>query len=104
MDGITGLYSPGDRELVQKVFLATGALQHRGKTGSGIAVGNSHGIFIHKGVGGIAEVVDPDIVNLFQELSPVAAIGNVGYTKSKIAEKRNAEPVSARPRADSSLQ
>ena len=38
MDGITGIYGPGDAELVQKVFLATGALQHRGKTGAGIAV------------------------------------------------------------------
>ncbi len=104
MDGIIGLYNPGDRDLVQKAFLATGSLQHRGKTGSGIAVGTGRGIFTHKGVGGIADVVDPDIIHLFQELSPVAAIGNVGYTKSKIAEKRNAEPVTVRSRRESPFQ
>lgn len=104
MDGITGFYSPGDNELVQKVFLATGALQHRGKTGSGIAVGTKRGIYIHKGVGGIADVIDLDMVEMFQELGPAAAIGNVGYTKNKIAEKRNAEPVTVKPRFESPYQ
>jgi amidophosphoribosyltransferase len=104
MDGITGIYGPGDGELVQKAFLATGALQHRGKTGAGIAVGGSRGIHIIKGVGGIADVLDLDMVHLFQDLSPSAAIGNVGYTKNKVAEKRNAEPVMVRPRKGSPWQ
>lgn len=104
MDGITGIYAPGDDELVQKVFLATGALQHRGKTGAGIAVGNDRGIHIVKGVGGIADVVDLDMVHLLQDLSPCAAIGNVGYTKNKVAEKRNAEPVMVKPRGNSRWQ
>lgn len=104
MDGITGIYGPGDGELVQKAFLATGALQHRGKTGAGIAVGNDRGIHVVKGVGGIADVVDHEMVRLFQDLSPCAAIGNVGYTKNKIAEKRNAEPVMVRPRKASPWQ
>ncbi len=101
MDGITGIYCPGDNELVQKAFLATGALQHRGKSGSGIAVGTSRGINILKGVGGIADVLDMDMVGMFQELEPVAAIGNVGYTKNKIAEKRNAEPILVKPKFNS---
>lgn len=104
MDGITGIYGPGDGELVQKAFLATGALQHRGKTGSGIAIGNDRGIHVVKGIGGIADVVDLEMVHLFQDLSPTAAIGNVGYTKSKIAEKRNAEPVVVKPKAPSRWQ
>ena len=104
MDGITGIYGPGDGELVQKAFLATGALQHRGKTGAGIAVGNSRGIHVLKGVGGIADVVDGDLVHLFQELAPTAAIGNVGYTKNKVAEKRNAEPLVVRPKGGSPWQ
>ena len=104
MDGITGIYGPGDVDLVQKAFLATGALQHRGKTGAGIAVGGSRGIHIVKGVGGIADVLDLDMVSLFQDLSPCAAIGNVGYTKNKVAEKRNAEPVMVRPRKSSPWQ
>lgn len=104
MDGITGLYGPGDGELVQKIFLATGALQHRGKTGAGIAVGTDRGIHVIKGVGGIADVVDLDIIHLLQHLNPQAAIGNVGYTKNKIAEKRNAEPLMVKPKRTSRYQ
>jgi amidophosphoribosyltransferase len=104
MDGITGIYGPGDGELVQKAFLATGALQHRGKTGSGVAVGTDRGIHLVKGVGGIADVVDVELVHLLQDLSPCAAIGNVGYTKNKIAEKRNAEPLMVRPKKASPWQ
>ncbi len=104
MDGITGIYGPGDGELVQKSFLATGALQHRGKTGAGIAVGTDRGIHLVKGVGGIADVVDHEMIHLFQDLGPCAAIGNVGYTKNKIAEKRNAEPVMVKPKGSSRWQ
>ncbi len=104
MDGITGIYCPGDGELVQKAFLATGALQHRGKTGAGLAVGTARGINIFKGVGGIADVMDVDMIRMFQELGPAAAIWNVGYTKNKIAEKRNAEPLLAHPRFESRYQ
>lgn len=104
MDGITGIYGPGDGELVQKAFLATGALQHRGKTGAGIAVGNDRGIHLVKGVGGIADVLDPELIHLFQDLAPCAAIGNVGYTKNKVAEKRNAEPVMVKPKRGSPWQ
>jgi len=101
MDGITGCYSPGDRDLVQKTFLATGALQHRGKASAGLAVGGSKGIHIHKGIGGIVDVADEDILRLFQDLDPVAAIGNVGYTKNKVPEKRNAEPILVKPKRES---
>ncbi|MFB3818332.1 MAG: hypothetical protein ACE147_11760 [Candidatus Methylomirabilales bacterium] len=98
MDGITGCYSPHDKDLVQKVFLATGALQHRGKASAGLAVGGAKGLYIHKGVGGIVDVADEGILQIFQDLEPVAAIGNVGYTKNKIPEKRNAEPILVKPK------
>jgi amidophosphoribosyltransferase len=104
MDGITGIFSPDGRDLMPKALLATGSLQHRGKSGAGIAIGTDRGIFTVKGVGGIADVVDPDMVHLFGNLSPYAAIGNVGYTKNKIAEKRNAEPLTVRPRGASPWQ
>jgi len=100
MDGITGLYSPGTSELVQQIFLATGALQHRGKACAGLAVGGPKGIYIHKGLGGIVEVADEEMLRAFRDLSPVAAIGNVGYTKNKIPEQRNAEPILVKPKAD----
>lgn len=104
MDGIVGVYGPGDRELVNRAFLATGACQHRGKASTGLAVGNGKGIYIYKGLGRIADVVDNEIIRIFQDLEPVAAIGNIGYTKRKIPEKQNVEPIEIYPRGESSYQ
>lgn len=104
MDGIVGIYGPGDPELVNKTFLATGACQHRGKASTGLAVGTRKGIYIHKGLGRIAEVIDYNVIRNFQDLEPMAAIGNIGYTKRKIAEKTNAEPIEIFPRKDAKLK
>jgi amidophosphoribosyltransferase len=93
MDGIVGVYGAGDKELVNKTFLATGACQHRGKASTGLAVGTRKGIYVHKGLGRIAEVIDYNLIKVFQDLEPVAAIGNIGYTKRKTAEKVNVEPI-----------
>ncbi len=98
MDGIVGIYGPEDKELAVKTYLTTGACQHRGKAGTGIAIGNSKGIYIHKGLGRIAEVIDQDVIQIFQDLEPMAAIGNIGYTKQKVAEKKNVEPIEIRPK------
>ncbi|MBN1277379.1 MAG: hypothetical protein JXA35_07780 [Deltaproteobacteria bacterium] len=101
MDGIVGIYSPNDKELVNKTFLATGACQHRGKACTGIAIGNGKGIYIYKGLGRIAEVIDYSMIKIFQDLDPTAAIGNIGYTKRNIAEKTNAEPIEIFPKKGS---
>ena len=104
MDGIVGIYGIGDRELVNKAFLATGACQHRGKASTGIAVVNSKDIYIHKGLGRIADIIDYNLVKIFQDLEPFGAIGNIGYTKRKIPEKINAEPIEIHPRNDTPLK
>ena len=104
MDGITGVYGLGDKELVQTNFLVTGMVQHRGKASAGIAVGNGKGIYIHKGLGRIGDVINPEIMQAYQDLEPVAAIGNVGYTKNKIPEERNAEPIRICPKSNSSFE
>jgi amidophosphoribosyltransferase len=101
MDGIVGIYGPGDNELVNKTFLATGACQHRGKASTGLAIGNAKGIYCHKGLGRIADVIDYNIIKTFRDLEPVAAIGNIGYTKRAIAEKSNAEPIAIQPKGRS---
>lgn len=103
MDGIVGLYGLDDNELVTKAFLATGACQHRGKASTGLAIATSKGIYIHKGLGRIAEVIDHNMMKTFQDLEPVAAIGNIGYTKRKIAESINAEPIAIRTRIGSDI-
>jgi len=104
MDGIVGLYGLDDPELVSKAFIATGACQHRGKASTGLAVANCKGIHIHKGLGRIAEVIDHHIIRTFQHLDPVAAIGNIGYTKRRIPEKVNVEPIEIHPKRDSNLK
>ncbi|MFH0845525.1 MAG: hypothetical protein V1930_08600, partial [Pseudomonadota bacterium] len=101
MDGVVGLYGLNDKELVNKTFLATGACQHRGKASTGIAVGTKKGFYIHKGLGRIAEVIDYNLIRTFQDLRPLAAIGNIGYTKRKIAEKNNVEPIEIYPKRPS---
>jgi amidophosphoribosyltransferase len=104
MDGIVGMYGLGDPELVSKAFIATGACQHRGKASTGLAVANGRGIHIHKGLGRIAEVIDHHIIRTFQHLEPLAAIGNIGYTKRRIPEKINVEPIEIHPKRDSALK
>jgi len=101
MDGIVGIYAPNDRDLVSKAFFATGACQHRGKASTGLAIGTTKGIYVHKGLGRIAEVIDNRLINTFQDLGPIAAIGNIGYTKSSIAEKANSEPIEILPSKES---
>ena len=104
MDGIVGIFGPDDPDLVNKTFLATGACQHRGKASTGLAIGTKKGIYIHKGLGRIAEVIDYNVIRNFQDLEPMAAIGNIGYTKRKMAEKTNAEPIEIVPRTDTKLK
>jgi amidophosphoribosyltransferase len=104
MDGIVGVYGLDDAELVNKAFLATGACQHRGKASTGLAVGSGKSIHIHKGLGRIAEVINYSIIKVFQDLAPTAAIGNIGYTKRKIAEQNNAEPIEIYPRDGSQFR
>jgi len=101
MDGIVGVYGLRDRELVNKAYLATGACQHRGKASTGLAIGNRKGIHIYKGLGRIADVIDYNLIRIFQDLEPVGVIGNIGYTKRKVAEKINSEPIEIRPRRNS---
>src|SRR5512139_1147289 len=101
MDGIAGVYGIKDPELVNKAFLATAACQHRGKASTGLAIGTRKGIYVHKSLGRIADVVDTSLIRIFQYLEPTAAIGNIGYTKRKVAEKINAEPIEIRPRKHS---
>jgi len=104
MDGIVGTYGIGDNELVSKTFLATGACQHRGKASTGIAIANRKGIYIHKGLGRIADIIDHHFIRTFEDLEPTAAIGNIGYTKRRIAEKVNSEPIEIRPKNATDIQ
>lgn len=104
MDGITGVYSPGDGDLVRKIVLATGAIQHRGKASTGIAAGNGEGILAYPRLGRVADVITPAVMKMFRATHPIVAIGNVGYTKSKIPEPKKAEPLEILPKTASTHQ
>jgi len=104
MDGIVGVFGLDEKNLVSKTFLATGACQHRGKASTGIAIANKKGIYIHKGLGRIADIIDDHFIRTFEDLEPTAAIGNIGYTKRRIAEKINSEPIEIRPRKNTDIQ
>lgn len=106
MDGIAAIYTTDEKakkSIVHDVFLATGMCQHRGKASAGMAIGNSKGIHIYKDLGRIGDVIDSDIMQAYQDLEPVVAIGNVGYTKSKIPSKNNAEPIRIIPKKPSKI-
>ena len=98
MDGIVGVYSLKDPDLINRLYLATGAGQHRGKASTGMAMANKKDLYVHKGLGRIAEVIDYNMIKIFQDLEPIAAIANIGYTKRRVAEKLNAEPIEIKPR------
>lgn len=98
MDGIAGIYSPGNPELVKKGFMAVGMQQHRGKACAGGAVANRKGILSEKGLGRVGNILRPNVLQMFQASGPVAMIGNVGYTKNAIPEQRNAEPIRIDPK------
>jgi len=104
MDGITGVYAPEDSDLIKKIVLATGAIQHRGKASTGIAAGNDEGILTYPRLGRVADVITPAVMRMFRAAHPTVAIGNVGYTKSKIPEPKKAEPLEILPKTTSPYQ
>jgi len=77
-----GVTAPGDPDLVQKTFLATGAVQHRGKASAGLAVGVRRGSTSTKASVGSWTWWRRHPAHL-PGSEPVAAIGNVGYTRTR---------------------
>jgi len=104
MDGLAGICSKNyDENLVRKLFLATGSNQHRGKTCAGLAIGTKKGIYTHKKRGRIGDL-RTDVMKTFQDMEPGVGIGNVGYTKNRIFENRNIEPIEILPKNNSKYQ
>jgi len=106
MDGVVGIYSPGDPEIVRKGFWATTAVGHRGRASGGMAISYGGKVRVRSGLSerGLHEVCDEDWLGTVQDLSPNGVIGNVGYTKSHRPVSRNAEPLSIHPRQDGRLR
>src|SRR5262249_51719187 len=63
---------------------------HRGQESAGIAVGDGHGVRIHRDMGLVAQVFSPAIM---AELKGVVAIGHTRYSTTGASRPENAHPI-----------
>ncbi len=86
--GIIGVFAP-EEDVARMAFFGLYALQHRGQEAAGIAVADGHAIHLHKGLGLVSQVFNPQ--NL-QPLQGHYAIGHTRYSTTGSSAIRNAQP------------
>ncbi|MBP3952580.1 amidophosphoribosyltransferase [Bacillus suaedae] len=80
----------GHKDAAQLTYYGLHSLQHRGQEGAGIVVSDGEQLKIHKGLGLVNEVFNP---NTFSELSGHAAIGHVRYATAGGGGFANVQPL-----------
>jgi amidophosphoribosyltransferase len=86
--GVIGIFAPNE-DVARMAFFGLYALQHRGQEAAGIAVSNGTSIRMHKDVGLVSQVFNP------QNLAPLQghyAIGHTRYSTTGSSSARNAQP------------
>lgn len=86
--GIIGIFAPNE-DVSRMAFFGLFALQHRGQEAAGIAVSDGATVRLHKEVGLVAQVFNP------QNLAPLRghfAIGHTRYSTTGSSSARNAQP------------
>ncbi len=86
--GIVGIFAP-QNSVATMTFFALFALQHRGQEAAGIAVSDGETVRIHKDVGLVTQVFNP------QNLAPLKgqyAVGHTRYSTTGSSSIRNAQP------------
>ena len=83
-------YSADEFNAAQKVYYGLYALQHRGQDSAGIAVSDGHEIKIHKALGPVAEVFNPQNLG---NLNGRIALGHVRYATAGSCTVENAQPM-----------
>src|SRR5687767_1675970 len=86
--GLIGIYAPNE-DVARMAYFGLYALQHRGQEAAGIAVSDGQGARLHKDVGLVAQVFNP------QNLAPLQghyAIGHTRYSTTGSSSARNAQP------------
>lgn len=86
--GIIGVFAPNE-DVARMTFFGLYALQHRGQEAAGIAVSSGETIHMHKGIGLVSQVFNP------QNLQPMQghyAIGHTRYSTTGSSAMRNAQP------------
>ena len=86
--GIIGVFAPNE-DVASMAYFGIYALQHRGQEAAGIAVSDGHTARLHKDMGLVAQVFNP------QNLAPLTghyAIGHTRYSTTGSSALRNAQP------------
>lgn len=74
--GVFALYAPGE-EVARMAYFGLYALQHRGQESAGIAVFEGDRVMLHKDMGLVSQVFDPEIL---QQLQGSLAVGHPRYS------------------------
>lgn len=85
--GVFAIY--GHPEASNLAYLGLYALQHRGQESAGIASSDRKEIYNHRGMGHVAEIFTPDVVN---SLPGELAIGHTRYSTAGDTVLKNAQP------------
>jgi amidophosphoribosyltransferase len=92
MCGIFGIHARNE-DVANLTYFGLFALQHRGQESAGIAVGNSHGVAIHRDMGLVNQVFSPDQL---AEMEGVVALGHTRYSTTGASRAENAHPIPIR--------
>ena len=86
--GVIGVFAPNE-DVARMTFFGLYALQHRGQEAAGIAVADGNTMSIYKGVGLVAQVFTPLVM---EKLNGHYAIGHTRYSTTGSSSERNAQP------------
>jgi amidophosphoribosyltransferase len=87
--GIFGIHSR-QVDVANLTYFGLFALQHRGQESAGIAVGDGERVAVHRGMGLVARVFDPQTV---AGLRGMVAIGHTRYSTTGASRQENAHPL-----------
>ncbi len=90
--GIFGVYAPGE-DVARITFFGLFALQHRGQESAGVATADGQCLFVHVGMGLVAQVFDEDKLG---RLRGDIAIGHNRYSTTGSSRLANAQPIVVR--------
>ncbi|MDR1318301.1 MAG: amidophosphoribosyltransferase [Treponema sp.] len=92
--GVFGVFCKDpEKDAAPLVYYGLFSLQHRGQESSGIAAAKDKTIEVHKGMGLVGEVFNPEILS---KIKGSAAIGHVRYSTHGSSSIENAQPFVSR--------
>ncbi len=86
--GLIGIFAPNE-DVARMAYFGLFALQHRGQEAAGIAVSDGVTMSMHKDIGLIAQIFNP---NSLEKLQGKYAIGHTRYSTTGSSSIRNAQP------------